>query len=132
MADIAKTDEKPEVTAPTGALVREAIDEARELVRLEVALAKKEVVEELAELKVGAGLLGAAGVLAIVGVSMLGQAVVLAIAPTGPCALVVGVCFFVLAGVAAFIGRSRLPKKPLVRTRQRLETDMKQLKERVA
>jgi uncharacterized membrane protein YqjE len=116
----------------TGALVREAIDEAKDLVRLEVALAKTELEDQLEELRTGAVALAAAGVLVSVGLSMLALALVLAIAPTSTCALVVGALLLGLGVVAGVMGYAKLPKKPLDRTRRRLQTDVEQLKERVA
>jgi uncharacterized membrane protein YqjE len=135
MADIDKTapglGDVPD-DAPTGALLREAIDETRTLMKLEVALAKQEVKEDLNDIKMSGIALGAAGVLGIVGLSMLALGLVLAIAATWACALLVGAAFLLLAVVAAYVGYSKLPRKPLERTKKRLETDLQQLNEHVA
>ena len=102
--------------ASTADLVREAMEGARELVRLEVALAKEEMKAELEHVQraaVGLGIALASSVLVL-------------------CLLSVALVFLVIGGVAALVGYSKLPKAPLERTRHRLETDMIQLKEHIA
>jgi uncharacterized membrane protein YqjE len=117
--------------ASTADLVKEALVEAKELVRLEVALAQNEMKQELVELKRAAVVFGAAASLALVGLTMLVVAVCTAIAPIGA-SLVVGIVLLTVGAVLAGIGARRLPKKPMHRTRRRLETDVKLMKERVA
>lgn len=118
--------------ASTADLVKEAMDEAKQLVKLEVALAKDEVKEELAKAKHAAIGFGIAAGAALLVLMLLAMALVLALGGTAVTALLVALAFLVIGGVAGFVGWSLLPKEPLVHTRHRLETDLNQLKEHVA
>lgn len=118
--------------ASTADLVKEAMDEARELVRLEVALAKEEVKEELKQVQHAAISGGVALTAAILALTMLAVALVLALGGTALAAVLVAVGFLVIAGAAAFIGYGMLPKSPMNKTRHRLENDVNQLKEHIA
>jgi len=113
----------------TTELVREAIDETKLLVRLEVALAKAELREELWALERSAVAFGVAAAAAIAGLSLVLVAVALAIGPTPEPALVIGLVLLVAAAIAAFVGVRRLPKQPLAATRRRLQTDVELLEE---
>lgn len=118
--------------ASTSDLVREALDEAKELVRLEVELAKTEVTEELAEAKKAAVGFVVAGAFMVLALCLLSVALVLALGGTAVVALVVAGVFMVIAGIGAFAGYSMLPKKPLEQTRRRMKTDFQSLKEHLA
>ena len=118
--------------ASTADLVREALDEAKELVRIEIEIAKNEVEKEIAQAKkaaVGFGVALAAGVLVL---CLLAVALVLALGGTPLAALGVAGGLLVIGGAAAFAGYSLLPKKPLEVTRHRLKSDVTQLKEHIA
>ena len=125
------TREEVDTNASTTDLVREAIEEAKELARLEVALARNEAVTELKSLRVSAVAFGLAGALGLTGGTLLLVALALAIGGAIP-ALVIGGGLVVIAGGLAYAGKALLPKKPLVQTKRRLEEDVNQLKERVA
>lgn len=113
-------------------LVKEAIDEAKELVRIEVELAKTEVKREAREaLRAAIGGVIAA-VFFLITLCLLAVAIVNAFAATAISALLVAACFLVLSGITAGIAYLFLPKKPLEQTRHRLESDVNQLKERFA
>lgn len=114
------------------ALVRQAIAEARELARLEVALAKQEVLRELSAGKKAGASFGVGTVLAISGFTMLLVAIALAFSPTWLPALLVGVIALCLAGLAGLLGYKAAPKRPLAEIRKRVETDVNLLKERTA
>jgi hypothetical protein len=116
--------------ASTADLVREAMDEAKELVRLEVALAKEEVKEELAQVEHAAISLAAGA--SVIALCMLAVALVLALGGTALAALGVAGGFLAIAGVAGYLGYGMLPKHPLEKTRHRLENDVNQLKEHIA
>jgi uncharacterized membrane protein YqjE len=118
--------------ASTADLLREAMDEAKELVRLEVELAKEEVKEELKQLQRAAIGFGIAAIVAVLMLSMLGVALVLALGGTAVVALLVAAGFLVVAGAAAGLGYRMLPKVPLEHTRNRLQNDLNQLKEHIA
>jgi uncharacterized membrane protein YqjE len=117
---------------PTTELFKEALDETKELVRLEVALAKREAMKDVAHLKAAAIGFGVGVAAALLGVALLLVALALAIAPTAIPALIIGaVLLAVGAGAGAFAWKA-LPRKPLGDTRKRLETDARLLKERIA
>ena len=81
------------------------------LVRDEIALAKAELAEKARTAGMGAGLFGAAGLFAFFGVGVLITTAILALSLVWPAwlaALTVGVVLFLLAGLAAMIGRRRL------------------------
>lgn len=118
--------------ASTVDLVREALDEARELVRVEIELAKSEMDGEIARAKRAAIALGIAVAAAVLVLCMLAVALVLALGATAPVALVVAAVLLVVGGIAAFLGYSSLPKNPLERTRHRLKSEVTQLKEHIA
>lgn len=118
--------------ASTADLVREALDEAKELVRIEIEIAKNEVEKEIQQAKkaaIGFGVALAAGVLVL---CLLAVALVLALGGTALAALAVAGALLVIGGIAAFAGYSVLPKKPLETTRHRLKSDVTQLKEHIA
>jgi uncharacterized membrane protein len=118
--------------ASTAELFKEAMDEARQLVRLEVALAKEEVKHELVSAKRAAVAFGVAAAASLVVLALLAMALVLALGGTAVTALLVALAFLVVAGGAAYAGYSMLPKQPMEQTRRRLQTDLNQLKEHVA
>ena len=73
------SDPRPEATATE--LVREALEETRQLVKLEVELAKDEVRAELVEAKKAAIMFGVATIAALIAATMLFVALALAIFP---------------------------------------------------
>ena len=114
----------------TAELVRHAIDEARLLARAEILHAKKELKEEVQAARTAGILLGAAGVLALVGLAALLVAVGLAL----PVAqwlgvLIVGLVLVLAAGGLGLAGKKRLPGKPLSHTQERLKTDVLRTRE---
>jgi hypothetical protein len=122
----------PRMQLSTAELVKEALDEGKELVKLEVALAKAEMRREVAAVKASAIAFGVAAVTAILGLSLLLVALALQI-DLGPVpALVIGIVLVVAAAIAGLVGYKALPRKPLDYTKRRLETDVHMLKEHVA
>jgi uncharacterized membrane protein YqjE len=120
------------VNSSTVEVVREALTDARELVRLEVELAKNDVISEAKALaRAGIGF-GVAAVFSLVFLCLLAVALVLALGGTiGAAVGVAGACL--LVGVAgAGVGYALLPKKPLDSTRHRLEADVRHMKGHVA
>ena len=118
--------------ASTADLVKEAMNEAKELVRLEVELAKEEVKEELRDVRRAAVSFGVALGSTLVVLCLLAMALVLALGGTPLVALAIAGGFLVIAGIAGFTGYGMLPKAPLEKTRHRLQNDMNQLKEHIA
>jgi hypothetical protein len=114
---------------PIPELISRALSEAKDLARVEIELAKEDARSEAkgaVRAAIGFGL-GAAG--AVLALSLLLLALVLATgaAPWVPLVLAAG--FAVLAGAGAASGYAWLPKKPLEPTRRRLSTDVNHLKE---
>lgn len=112
-------------------LVREALDETKQLVKLEVELAKVELKHDLADAKRAAIIFGVAAVAALIAAAMMFVALALAIFPGPVPAIVIGAVLLVAAATLGFVGYRKVPRKPLDRTRHRLETDVKVLKEGV-
>jgi uncharacterized membrane protein YqjE len=113
-------------------LAKQALGDARELVQLEVRLARAELMEELAGVKRAAvaGLLGFACVL--LAFSALVMALVLALGGTAGAALAVAAGFLALgAGLGAF-AYAALPRSILDRSRHHLKRDISELKEHAA
>jgi hypothetical protein len=105
--------------------------EAKELMRLEVALAKEEVKRELFAVKSSAIALAAGAGLLLLGLSLLLVALALAIFPGPIPSLVLGLILVGGAALAVVAGMKLLPKKPLSETMRRLESDIDTVKERV-
>lgn len=124
------TDPKPDATIPQ--LVREALDETKQLVKLEVELAKDEVRQELADAKRSAIMFAVAAVAALLAAAMMFVALALAIFPGPVPALAIGGVLIATAAILGFVGYKKVPKKPLDRTRRRLETDARVIKEGMA
>jgi hypothetical protein len=117
----------------TSELFREAIDETRELARLEVELAKEELWAELRSAKVSAIAIGAGAGAALAGVTLCFVAIAMAFRMEWLAALIIGGILLVLAAALALGGFKTLPRRPLLpETQERIGTDLKQLKERVA
>jgi Putative Actinobacterial Holin-X, holin superfamily III len=113
----------PAADLPASDLVREAIVEARQLVRLEVELAKDEMKRELTTAKSAATSFAIGAIALIVGVALLFVALALAIFPGPIPALILGTAMLVGAVIAGAVGMRLLPKRPLAETRRRLEGD---------
>ncbi len=119
----------PDKDASTAQVMREAIVEARELIKLEVALAQDEVEAELVRVRRAAiaSLIAACGATAALTLSV----VVIALATTAP-SIVAGAAAFV-AFVAAVVTGTRayaaLSAPFFRRTRERLRQDLHNLAE---
>jgi len=118
--------------ASTAQLLQAAFEESRELVKLEVALAKLEAQNQLKKALAAAIGFAVAVVLTIIALTLGAVAIVLAIGGTAGSALAVGAVVLVLAGLTALIGYSLLPKHPLEHSRHHLEDDLHLLKEHLA
>lgn len=97
--------------ASSAELVSRLSSDGSQLVRDEIALAKLELGERAKRVGLGAGLFGAAGLLAAFGFGTLLAAAVLALAlvmPGWAAALIVSALLFAGAAVAALLGRSNV------------------------
>ena len=72
------------------------------------------------------------GVVAILGLSLLLVAAVLAISPQAYVAAIAGGALLVIAGGTVGIAYGMLPKKPVPQTQENLKEDVRLLKERLA
>ena len=94
-----------------GELVARMSEQTSRLVRDELRLAQAEMTAKGKRAGMGAGLFGGAGLFSLYGLGCLVAAAVLALA--GPvsdwlAALIVGVALFVVAGVAALVGKKEI------------------------
>lgn len=97
----------------TADLLRQLSTQTTQLVRDELQLAKVELSQKGKQAGIGAGMFGAAGVIALFGVGALVAAAIAALAlamATWLAAVIVGVVLLAVAGVAALMGRSRVQR----------------------
>ena len=95
-------------SASTGELVGQLSEQLNRLVRDEVRLAQAEVTQKAKRLGLGAGLLGGAGLVAMLGLGALVTAAILGLAHVLPgwlAAVIVALVLFAVAGVLALLGR---------------------------
>jgi len=131
MQDLHPRVQEPAPDTPTTELVKVAMAEAKQLIVLEVALAKDEIRREVLATKNAGISLGLAAAALVLGFALLFVALGLAIFPGPVPALVIGLALLVTAAIAGVTGFKLLPKKPLAETRKRLENDFESVKERV-
>lgn len=96
-----------------GELVTQLSEQTSKLVRSELQLAQAEMQAKAKHAGVGAGLFGGAGLVALFGVGALIATVILALAlvlPAWSAALIVTVVLFVIAGVAAAVGKNHVSR----------------------
>ena len=107
------------------------------LVRDEIRLAQAEVGEKAKKAGIGIGAFGGAGVVALYGLGVLIAAAVLGVSNVvSPwlAALIVGVVLFVVAGIAALVGKKQLSQAaPPVPTQAiaSVKTDVAEIKESI-
>jgi uncharacterized membrane protein YqjE len=95
---------------PTGELVKDLSTQVSTLVRQELELAKVELSAKGKQAGIGAGMMGAGGILALFGVGALTAAAILALdllVAGWLAAVIVGVLWLAIAGVLALAGKSR-------------------------
>jgi membrane protein len=119
---------------PVGQLVSDATEQITRLVRNEMRLAATELQQKGKRLGVGAGLFGAAGVLALYGGAALIATLILALATVlAPwlAALIVGIVVLGVAGALALAGKKQAQRAaPLVpeKATASVKTDIKTVK----
>jgi uncharacterized membrane protein YqjE len=97
----------------TGELVKQLSEQVSVLVRGELKLAQLEMTRKGKQAGLGAGMLGAGGLIALYGVACLLACVVIALSgAVAPwlAALIVGVVLLAVSAVAALLGKRRLQK----------------------
>jgi uncharacterized membrane protein YqjE len=108
---IEEANKKPAADRSVGELVSDLTDEVKRLVRDEIRLAVVELQHKGKKMGFGAGLFGAAGLFALLGAGTLVAAAVLALALVLPgwlAAVLVAVALFLIAGVAALVGKKEV------------------------
>ncbi|WP_027331547.1 phage holin family protein [Mycolicibacterium tusciae] len=125
---------KPAADAPIGELLSQLSAQTSRLVRDELRLAQKEFQESAKHAGIGAGLFSVAGLLAFLGLATLIGAAVAALSlvlPVWAAAVIVAAVLFLIAGVAALIGRRQAeevtPTAP--RTVETVKADIEEVKE---
>ena len=120
----------PEDEVRTTELIKETVELVKELVGVEVTLARDEWRKELTRLvgTIIAFSVGAAGL--VLGAAAL--LVALGVATSALVALTVGLALIVAGAAAAALGYARLPKRPMDETLRRLKTDEVLLRQRFA
>lgn len=118
----------------TGELVSQLSEQTSRLVRDELRLAQKEFQESAKHAGIGAGLIGAAGLLAVLGLATLIAAAVAALSlvlPVWAAAVIVAVVLFVAAGVAALVSKKQAEQvpPPAATSLQSVKTDIDEIKE---
>lgn len=101
--------------ATTGELVGRASEQLSTLVRTEMELARVELNQTVKHAVTGAGLFGAAGLLAFYGGGTLVATVVLLLAlvlDAWIAAVIVAVALFAAAGIAALVGKKQVDQAP--------------------
>jgi uncharacterized membrane protein YqjE len=116
---------------PTGDLVRQTLEESKELVRVELMLMQDELREDVLKLKAVGILCGAALVLVFVTLSTLVVALVLALGGDGGVALGIACALAAVAVALGAIAVKLFPGAPLEKTRARLQHDVRHIKEHV-
>jgi hypothetical protein len=112
-------------------LVTRAVEDARELARAEIALAKQDVRAEVTAALRGARELAIAYGCTVLGVALIVAAISIDIG-RGAVALFAGIVAIVAAGILGGLGYAALPKRPLESTRRRITDDIDRVKEHVA
>lgn len=109
----AHTPEQRPQDATTGQLISQVTEQMGALVRTEMELARAEFAETTKRAGLGAGLFGVAGIIALYGLGALLLTIGLALAlvmDSWLAALIVTVVLFVIAAVAALLGKRQVSK----------------------
>jgi hypothetical protein len=119
--------------ASLGDLVGRLSEQSSRLIRDELALARTELQQSVKHAGIGAGLFGAAGFFAVLGVITLVGAAVAALsllADTWLAALIVAVLLFAIAGVGALAGKKQVAEVgPPEQAIENVKKDIAEVKE---
>jgi hypothetical protein len=121
---------------PIGVIVSSIVDGVRTLARQQVELAKIEAGEAVAARGMGAGMMGAAGVVglfALVFAALSGSAALDLVMPTWTAHLIVAAVFGIAAAALVLIGRRAIRTAPKTeRTKETLKEDARWAKRQLA
>lgn len=128
------TQPKPPSEASIPQLVGQLQEQTSRLVRDELRLAQREFQESARHAGIGAGLISAAGLLAVLGLVTVIAAVIAAISlalPVWAAAAIVAVVLFIFAGIAALISRKQVQQvpPPAAESADSLKHDLTEIKE---
>lgn len=121
----------------TGA-IKDAVRDAQDLVRGEIALAKAEAREEVRKLGMGAALLAAGAMAGVIGIVLLLTAAAWAISelaawPAWAGFAIVAVVTLLIAGILAYVGKGRLTaERRMPRTIDTLKENMEWMRARTS
>jgi uncharacterized membrane protein YqjE len=119
-------------------VIKDAVRDAQDLVRGEIALARAEAREEVSRLGMGVGLLAGAAVSAVVAMMLLMMTVAWAISelagwPVWAGFGIVTLMMLLMAGVLAFAGRKRMSaERRMPRTMDTLKENMEWMRARTS
>ena len=108
----------------TPQLIRDVLAEARRLARIEIALAREDLKEQIKRTKAAGIALGSASALALSGLTLLLATVGLAFSKAWLAMLILGGAVVVIAGVIAYAAWRSVPKTPFGQTKGRLQSDL--------
>jgi hypothetical protein len=122
---------------PIGAVVASAVDGVRTLLRKHVELAKLEVSGAVGIRAAGAGMMGAAGALALLAfgfVAAAGAAALALVIPTWAAILIVAVLLLAIAGVLVLVARRAIRTAPAMaeRSKETMKEDARWAKRQIA
>lgn len=124
----------PPADASTGELIGQLSEQTSRLIRDEMQLAQAELKASMKHGAVGAGMFGAAGMVALYGLAVLFAAAVAALAlvlPVWASALIVGGVLMIAAAVIALVGKRQVSQASPTpqRTVDNVRQDVQQIKE---
>lgn len=139
MADVREPKADPGLSADSvSELVQRATRQTAELVKQEMKLAQLEVKEKGKQVGIGAGMFGAAGVLAFYGGAVLIAAAVLGLAEAVDAwlsALIIGAVLLAVAGIVGLVAKGKtaegMPPKP-EKAMASVQDDVDHIKEKAA
>jgi uncharacterized membrane protein YqjE len=123
---------------PIGELLKRASEQTSRLVREELRLAQLEMQQKAKHAGIGAGMLGAAGIVALFGVAVLIAMVVLLLATAMDAwlaALIVAVVLLAAAGAMALVGKNQVAEAAPVKPEHAIDSvhdDIDEIKARSA
>ena len=125
---------KSPADASIGELMSQLSAQTSRLVRDEMRLAQKEFQQSVKHAGIGAGLISAAGLLAVIGLMTLVAAAVAALAlvlPVWAAAVIVAVVLFIAAGIAALFSRKQAEEitPPVTESAESVKEDIKEVKD---
>ena len=130
---MARSSESEPTEDGVGDLLKTAMDDMQELVKIDVALAKQEMRHELTQLEGAAIAFGVAAATTLLALAMLLVALLFALGGGAGTALVMAAVLLAATMVAGMIGYRLIPRTPVPeRTVKDVEKQAKQLKTRLA